>query len=70
MVQLHGHGKFIHDNAVVYEGTWKDGIRDGKGIMSVGPSKFQSSCHRGLMAEGKTINFLVVPDVPTFHFEL
>mmetsp|Transcript_24345 Transcript_24345/g.30967 ORF Transcript_24345/g.30967 Transcript_24345/m.30967 type:complete len:738 (-) Transcript_24345:344-2557(-) len=67
---LHGHGKYIHDNAVVYDGQWKDGMRDGKATMSVGPSKFQSTCVRGLMAQGKQVNFLVVPDIPQFHFEL
>ena len=68
--QFHGHGKFIHDNAVVYEGTWKEGVRDGKGTVSVGPAKFQSTCTRALMAEGKQANFLIIPDAPIFNFEL
>ena len=55
---------------MVYDGQWKDGMRDGKATMSVGPSKFQSTCVRGLMAQGKQVNFLVVPDIPQFHFEL
>jgi len=67
---FNGHGKFIHDNAVVYEGNWKEGVRDGKGTLSVGPAKYQSTCHRSLMSEGKQANFLLIPDTPVFHFTL
>lgn len=44
-------------------------MRDGKATMSVGPSKFQSVCMRGLVAQGKQVNFFVVPDVPTIHIQ-
>lgn len=45
-------------------------MREGKATMAVGPSKFQSTCNRGLMAQGKQVNFLIVPDAPVIHFEL
>ena len=69
LVQPHGAGVYTAANAVTFEGKWVDGRREGKASLSVGPSKFTSTCQNGMMAEGER-SFLVVADVPTVHFEL
>eukprot|EP01094_Clydonella_sp_ATCC50884_P004751 TRINITY_DN1376_c0_g1_i1.p2 TRINITY_DN1376_c0_g1~~TRINITY_DN1376_c0_g1_i1.p2 ORF type:complete len:756 (-),score=308.87 TRINITY_DN1376_c0_g1_i1:484-2697(-) len=65
----HGTGTYTSANMVMFEGKWVEGRREGKASLSVGPSKFSSTCMNGMMADGER-SFLVVPDVPTLHFEL